>query len=190
MENKNYTEVYIGGRVYTLGGFEEEEYLQKVAAYVNTRASELRTQQGFLRLAADYQNVLLQLNLADDVFKTRRQVAAAEKRLSSQEKETYNVKHDLVAAQMKLEAVTEELENTAGQLEQERQEAKNAAEKRKALEKELAAAKKELEEVKDQLEESQLEVEIAGEDMAAVKDELEKAKQRISQLESNRNNRR
>ena len=83
MENKNYTEVYIGGRVYTLGGFEEEEYLQKVAAYVNTRASELRTQQGFLRLAADYQNVLLQLNLADDVFKTRRQVAAAEKRLSS-----------------------------------------------------------------------------------------------------------
>ena len=50
MENKNYTEVYISGKVYTLGGFEEEEYLQKVAAYVNTKTSELRGQQGFLRL--------------------------------------------------------------------------------------------------------------------------------------------
>lgn len=26
---KNYTEVLIGGKVFTLGGFESEEYLQK-----------------------------------------------------------------------------------------------------------------------------------------------------------------
>ncbi|MCI8567019.1 MAG: cell division protein ZapA [Lachnospiraceae bacterium] len=173
MENKNYTEVYIGGKVYTLGGFEEEEYLQKVAAYVNTKASELRNQQGFLRLGADYQNVLLQLNLADDVFKTRRQAAAAEKKFSAYEKETYNVKHDLVAAQMKLDTVTERLEKAERELER-------AREDQKALKKELAAAQKELGQKKQELEEAQLEQEIA-------KEELEKAQGRISQLEQKKN---
>ena len=32
MEEKNYTEVLINGNVYTLGGAEDPEYLQKVAA--------------------------------------------------------------------------------------------------------------------------------------------------------------
>ena len=31
---KNYTEVLIGGKVFTLSGFESEEYLQKVSAYL------------------------------------------------------------------------------------------------------------------------------------------------------------
>ena len=35
METKNYTEVYIAGRVYTLGGFEEEEVkLAQAAGFV------------------------------------------------------------------------------------------------------------------------------------------------------------
>lgn len=117
MESKNYTEVYIAGKVYTLGGFEEEEYLHKVAAYVNSKVGELKEQQGFLKLSADYQNVLLELNLADDVFKTRRQVAVTEKKLSECERETYNAKHDLVAAQMKLDAMTEQLTAVQQELE-------------------------------------------------------------------------
>ena len=34
MDEKNYTEVLINGNVYTLGGAEDPEYLQKVAAYI------------------------------------------------------------------------------------------------------------------------------------------------------------
>ena len=37
MERKNYTEVLINGNIYTLGGSEEQEYLQKVAAYINEK---------------------------------------------------------------------------------------------------------------------------------------------------------
>ena len=40
MERKNYTEVLINGNIYTLGGSEEQEYLQKVAAYINDRDPE------------------------------------------------------------------------------------------------------------------------------------------------------
>ena len=35
MSSKNTTEVIIGGKVFTLGGYESEEYLQKIASYIN-----------------------------------------------------------------------------------------------------------------------------------------------------------
>lgn len=38
MDEKNYTEVLINGNVYTLGGAEDPEYLQKVAAILMRRS--------------------------------------------------------------------------------------------------------------------------------------------------------
>ena len=35
MSAKITTEVIIGGKVFTLGGYESEEYLQKIASYIN-----------------------------------------------------------------------------------------------------------------------------------------------------------
>ena len=34
MDSKNYTDVLINGKIYTLGGAEEERYLQPVASYI------------------------------------------------------------------------------------------------------------------------------------------------------------
>ena len=36
MSSKNTTEVIIGGKVFTLGGYESEEHLQKIASYINS----------------------------------------------------------------------------------------------------------------------------------------------------------
>ena len=52
---KNYTEVLIDGNIYTLGGSEEAEYLQKVAAYINQKIGILKAQPGFTRQNKDYQ---------------------------------------------------------------------------------------------------------------------------------------
>ena len=41
MSAKTSAEVVIGGKVYTLCGYEEEEYLQKVAIYINNKIQEL-----------------------------------------------------------------------------------------------------------------------------------------------------
>lgn len=38
--SKNYTEVLIGGKVFTLSGFESEDYLQKVSTYLNHKLDE------------------------------------------------------------------------------------------------------------------------------------------------------
>ena len=40
MSTKVDTEVLIGGKVYTLSGYESEEYLQKVASYINNKMME------------------------------------------------------------------------------------------------------------------------------------------------------
>ena len=40
MSEKSSAEVIIGGKVYTLSGYEGEEYLQKVAAYINNKINE------------------------------------------------------------------------------------------------------------------------------------------------------
>ena len=39
---KHFTEVLIGGKVYTLSGFEGEEYLQKVSSYLNHKITECK----------------------------------------------------------------------------------------------------------------------------------------------------
>lgn len=38
---KNTTQVLIGGKIVKLSGYESEEYLQKVAAYLNHKLAEL-----------------------------------------------------------------------------------------------------------------------------------------------------
>ena len=40
---KHFTEVLIGGKVYTLSGFEGEEYLQKVSSYLNHKITSAQT---------------------------------------------------------------------------------------------------------------------------------------------------
>ncbi len=103
MASKTDTEVIIGGKVYTLSGYESEEYLQKVASYINNKIAEYNKIDGFKRQPIDTQNVLLQLNIADDYFKGKKQIEMMEEQLSEKEKELYDIKHQLITTQIKLE---------------------------------------------------------------------------------------
>lgn len=103
MSVKTDTEVIIGGKVFTLSGYESEEYLQKVASYINNKMTEYNKVDSFRRQPVDTQNVLLQLNIADDYFKAKKQITLLEEEIQSKEKELYNLKHELIAAQIKLE---------------------------------------------------------------------------------------
>ena len=100
---KHFTEVLIGGKVYTLSGFEGEEYLQKVSSYLNHKITECTNSEGYRKQSADTRNVLLALNIADDYFKARKQISILEEELQGKEKELYDLKHELISAQIKLE---------------------------------------------------------------------------------------
>ena len=71
MDTKNYTQVLIDGKIYTLGGSEDEAYLQKAASYVNEKITTMHALPGFSKQSADYQQLMLLLNIADDYFKTK-----------------------------------------------------------------------------------------------------------------------
>lgn len=103
MAGKNDTEVIIGGRVLRLSGYESEEYLQKVAAYINSKLSEFNRVEFYRRASVETQNVLIQLNIADDYFKAKKQIELLEEEISAKEKELYDLKHELIASQIKLD---------------------------------------------------------------------------------------
>lgn len=110
MDKKNYTEVLIDGNIYTLGGSEEQEYLQKVAVYINQKIGILKAQPGFTRQNKDYQEVMIYLNLADDYFKTLQEAKMLRAQKNDLEKEIYSLKHELIGVQMKLDAQMEKNE--------------------------------------------------------------------------------
>ena len=102
MEDQNYTQVLIDGKIYTLGGSEDEAYLQKAASYVNEKITTMHALPGFSKQSADYQQLMLLLNIADDYFKTKETADQMEEQRDRMEKETYSLKHELVSTQMKL----------------------------------------------------------------------------------------
>jgi len=100
---KTNAEVIIDGKVYTLSGFESEEYLQRIASYVNGRQAELSKLQGYNKLSTDFRNILMQINIADDYFRMQKMAEDLRLEMASKEKDLYDIKHELIATQMKLD---------------------------------------------------------------------------------------
>ena len=110
MSSKNKTEVLIDGKIYTLSGYESEEYLQRVATYINNKLAELKKLDGYARLSQELNSILLELNVADDYFKAKNQVEMVEEELAQKDQELYDLKHELISTQIKLEDAAKELE--------------------------------------------------------------------------------
>ena len=110
MSSKNNTEVLIDGKIYTLSGYESEEYLQRVATYINNKLAELKKLDGYARLSQELKSILLELNVADDYFKAKNQVEMVEEELAQKDQELYDLKHELISTQIKLEDAAKELE--------------------------------------------------------------------------------
>lgn len=114
--SKTDTEVVIGGKVFTLSGYESAEYLQKVATYINNKITEYSRMDSYRRQPLDTQNVLLELNIADDYFKAKKQISLLEEDIQAKEKELYDLKHELIAAQIKLENTEKNLRDMRTEL--------------------------------------------------------------------------
>jgi cell division protein ZapA len=103
MSAKKVINVIIGNKMYTLTGYEEEDYLQKVATYINHKIEEVEKLESYSLLSSDMKHVLLNLNIADDYFKAKDRVISSEQELKAKNQEIYNLKHELVANQVACE---------------------------------------------------------------------------------------
>ena len=120
MAAKNSIKVLIGGKIITLSGFESEEYLQKVALYMDSKITELSSLPGYSRQPMETKHMLLSLNISDDYFKAKKQAEVFEQDLKAKDQEMYDLKHELVSLQVELDnakASSKEFENKAKELE-------------------------------------------------------------------------
>ncbi len=108
MKKRNDVKVIIGGKQYNMGGYESEEYLQSIASYINTKMEELKQQGGFPKLDSDIVNILLQINIADDYFKIKKVQEEMDRDYSERQKETVDLKREIIGLQAKLETYEQE----------------------------------------------------------------------------------
>lgn len=103
MDNRNYTKVIIDGREYHLAGQEEEGYLQKLAAHINQTITGLKQQGALQKQTMEIRNLQIFLQLADDYLRQKEAAEKAELHLQELETQNFELKHNLVTAQMQLE---------------------------------------------------------------------------------------
>ena len=111
MPAKNETEVVIGGKSFKLSGYESEEYLQKVAAYISAKLVDFKKSEMYRRQGSDVQATLIELNIADDYFKAKKLGDELEADLEKRDKEIYDLKHELISVQIKYDAAQQEIKD-------------------------------------------------------------------------------
>ena len=73
MAMKNAVEVVIGGKVYKISGYESSEYLHQIAVYINDKMTEFQNMDSYRKQTMDQKQLMLNMNLADEFFKAKRQ---------------------------------------------------------------------------------------------------------------------
>ena len=119
MAKKNTADVLIGGKVYTISGYESTAYLQKVAAYLNEIEEQVSGMEGYRRLSSEEKQLLKNMNLADAYFKASDARDQLEKEIEQKDKDIYGLKHDLIDAEMDKEKLQKQIRDLEARLKDE-----------------------------------------------------------------------
>ena len=119
MAKKNTADVLIGGKVYTISGYESTAYLQKVAAYLNEIEEQVSGMEGYRRLSSEEKQLLKNMNLADAYFKASDARDQLEKEIEQKDNEIYGLKHDLIDAEMDKEKLQKQIRDLEARLKDE-----------------------------------------------------------------------
>ena len=118
MSEKKDIKVLIGGKVMTMSGYEREEYMQKVATYINNKIDEYDSMASFRGASQDIKHRLLEINIADDYFKARDRVKELEKEIKIKNNELDDIKHDSVNKAMMADEMKKKLEQAKAELQE------------------------------------------------------------------------
>ena len=83
---------------------------------MNHKIAQLSELPGYNRKPMETKHTLLSLNIADDYFKAKRQAEVFEEDSQLKDKEMYDLKHDLIEAQIQVENLTAENEKLMEQV--------------------------------------------------------------------------
>lgn len=102
MKKLNGTEVLIDGRKYTICGVEGDEYLQKIASYINRKLTEFKKRETYQRMDMELRNIMLAINIADDYYKAKKRVQEFKSEGEKKDKQALDMKHEIIGLQDKL----------------------------------------------------------------------------------------
>ena len=92
MAEKNKVDVRIAGKDYTLVGTESDEYIQKVALYIDKKMNAIMRANS--KLSTSMASVLTAINVADDYFKAHESVISLSSQLKSADEEIERLKEE------------------------------------------------------------------------------------------------
>ena len=78
--------------------------------------AELNDTPNYRRLNSDMQKILLELNMADDYYKAKSQIELMEQEMEDKDKVEYDLKHELISSQIRLEEADKEIENLKNEI--------------------------------------------------------------------------
>ena len=78
--------------------------------FLLTLAAECQSSEAYRRFNAEYQNVLLALNIADDYFKAKDQVNQMLTEDDDKDKQIYDLRHEVIEVQIKYESAQKMIE--------------------------------------------------------------------------------
>ncbi len=102
---KNYTDVVIDNKVYTVGCDQDSAYMQQLAAYVNGILEMLRSQPGFNKQPYGSRQALILMNMADDYLRMKKSAEIIEKKYQEQTAEFYNMKREMVNMRLQMDQI-------------------------------------------------------------------------------------
>ncbi|MDE5965534.1 MAG: cell division protein ZapA [Lachnospiraceae bacterium] len=104
MAEKKDIPVVLNDRIYTLSGYENDDYIQSVVNYINNKLAECKSSEQFRRMNKEHQNMLVALNIADDFFRIKNQADNLTEEDTEKEKQLYDLRHEMIEAQIKHES--------------------------------------------------------------------------------------
>lgn len=78
MSSVNKVEVVIGGEIITLMSGENEDYMQKLARYIDRKLNEIKSMNSSASINERTRTLFIAVNVADDYFKTLEQLRRLE----------------------------------------------------------------------------------------------------------------
>lgn len=110
MQKRTEAEVIINGKRYNIVGIEEEEYLQRIATYLNSKYASVKEVKGYKNMDLDMRQALVLINVADDYLKCRQQLADKQSDVEQRDTDIFNLKHDMLADRNRVKELEEKIE--------------------------------------------------------------------------------
>ena len=103
MTKKSMVQVVIGGKVLTMGGYDDETHIQRIASCVNRVMRQMEDADEYRCLPADLKPIFIHINIADELVTAQELIDQMEQELQEKEKELAELKQELAETEVRLE---------------------------------------------------------------------------------------